>query len=674
MMTQLPKVAALLFIYVTVIVHTHAQSSGPEFLDCSTGSISLCVSDEGVRLPQNNKIFLGEGQPGATSGSVHISQKTKVRSTCGKLLWYEVQLFLYDTSTAYILNSGTYVSTDSLYEAEISFDTELSSDDFISNNGIPYTSGCFRYHRIKWIVMDSCGQIEICENRVEVYDCHAPSHPIPIFPYIVRSKITGPVYINRDTFQFEFADDSSPSTEILMSFSADRYLPDTVFYICSITAFGVEYPWILWIADAGVDLNCDGIIEWDERNIYQDTVSLVFINNCDGCECGYPADMHLEGRITTRDLLSIEKVEVTLSASGQPSQTYTTLQDGKYRFDNLTFPNEYTIKPERNDNHKNGVTTSDLVSLQKHLLGIELFDTPEQLIAADANHSWNVSAIDLIEIRKLILGIYTEFPNNPSWRFVPEEIVTNSPGSDFNFIGIKIGDVNNTAQPNFNSIVRRSALKSISWNVEGMAYKTNDHINIHFYLSDEVDLEGFQFTLSDPNLEFEAASSSTIDLDEAHYALFNDKMTFSWFDETGSKIKDGDILMRVKAKAKSDGYLSKSLIINSEITEAEMYSTDGEIYSPKLVIAEKNESFYLSVEPNPWKESTMLHFSSLHDGEIEIEIFDLNGQSIFSQNVMCTKGQNAIPLRSVYFNTTGLLFYSITSGSFNQSGKMFLLE
>lgn len=522
--------------------------------------------------------------------------------------------------------------------------------------------------------MDSCGQIEICENKVDVYDCHAPSHPIPIFPYVVRSKIAGPVYINRDTFQFELVDDSSPSTEILISFSADRYLPDTVFYLCSITAFGVEYPWVLWIADAGIDLNCDGIIEWDERNIHEDTVSLVFINNCDGCECGYPADMHLEGRITTRDMLSIEKVKVTLSASGQQTQTYTTLQDGQYRFSNLIFPKDYSIKPERNDNHKNGVTTSDLVRIQKHLLGIELLTIPEELIAADANNSWNVSAIDLIEIRKLILGIYTEFPNNPSWRFVPDEITTNSSGSGFNFIGIKIGDVNNTAQPNFNSIVHRAAMKSIFWNVNEIAYKTNDYINIDFYMSEEVDMEGFQFTLSDPNLEFVEASSSTIDLDEAHYALFIDKMTFSWFDETGSKIKDGDILMRVKAKAKSDGYLSKSLTINSEITKAEMYSSGGEIYSPKLVIAEKNESFFLAVEPNPWKESTMLHFTSLHEGEIEIEIFDLNGQSIFSQKVMCTKGQNTIPLQSVHFRSTGLLFYSFTSGSFSQSGKMFLLE
>lgn len=160
------------------------------------------------------------------------------------------------------------------------------------------------------------------------------------------------------------------------------------------------------------------------------------------------AQSSLEGKVMTRDLQPIEKVVVTLTGSGQPVQTYTTLQDGIYRFDNLTFPNEYSIKAERNDNHKNGVTTSDLVLIVKHLLGIELFDTPEQLIAADANHSLAISAVDLIEIRKLILGINTEFQFNTSWSFVPDEIIANNSGSVYNFIGIKIGDVNNTVKPN----------------------------------------------------------------------------------------------------------------------------------------------------------------------------------------------------------------------------------
>ena len=90
-------------------------------------------------------------------------------------------------------------------------------------------------------------------------------------------------------------------------------------------------------------------------------------------------------------------------------------------------------RPERNDDHMNGVSTLDLVRIQKHLLGIEPFTTPYQYIAADANNSESVSAIDLVEIRKLILGIYTEYPNNKSWRFVDKGFTFDNPQAPWPF-------------------------------------------------------------------------------------------------------------------------------------------------------------------------------------------------------------------------------------------------
>jgi len=67
-----------------------------------------------------------------------------------------------------------------------------------------------------------------------------------------------------------------------------------------------------------------------------------------------------------------------------------------------------------------GVTTFDLSLISKHILGIEPFQNPFQIIAADANNSGSVTSFDIVELRKLILGIYTELPNNSSWRYVPE--------------------------------------------------------------------------------------------------------------------------------------------------------------------------------------------------------------------------------------------------------------
>jgi hypothetical protein len=126
------------------------------------------------------------------------------------------------------------------------------------------------------------------------------------------------------------------------------------------------------------------------------------------------------------------------------------------------------LTPSRIDNQLNGVSTYDLVLISKHILGIESFNSPFKMIAADANKSGSITTFDIIELRKLVLGIYDSLPNNTSWRFVPKEFQfpnvqnpfqtifpekvvlqdwTGYP-HDFEFTGIKVGDVNNSAIPN----------------------------------------------------------------------------------------------------------------------------------------------------------------------------------------------------------------------------------
>lgn len=120
--------------------------------------------------------------------------------------------------------------------------------------------------------------------------------------------------------------------------------------------------------------------------------------------------------------------------------------------------------PEKNDDAANGVSTFDLLQIQRHILGKQVFTTPYQFIAADINQSGNISTLDIIQLRKVILNIETKFPNNTSWRFIdaahvfmePEEALTKywpnrvlikipSTSRKIDFIAVKIGDINNSA-------------------------------------------------------------------------------------------------------------------------------------------------------------------------------------------------------------------------------------
>src|SRR5678816_117312 len=178
MNTNYFRAVAGLALYSLAIITAFAQP-GPEFLNCPSSPISLCVNDPGVRLPVNNQIYSSEADTNATSCSVHITQSIQVKSNCGHQLQFGVQLFLDDTSIPITVYPLSTVITDSLNEAELVFNSELSSQSFIQKNGIPYNSGCNPYHRLKWIVIDSCGNINECEELINVYDCYIPQLNTP---------------------------------------------------------------------------------------------------------------------------------------------------------------------------------------------------------------------------------------------------------------------------------------------------------------------------------------------------------------------------------------------------------------------------------------------------------------------------------------------------------------
>jgi len=168
------------------------------------------------------------------------------------------------------------------------------------------------------------------------------------------------------------------------------------------------------------------------------------------------------------------------------------------------------IVPEKNDNPIEGVTTYDLVLINKHILNTEPLDTPYKMIAADANKSTSISVLDIIELRQLILGIISVLPTNTSWRFVDKNYMFPTPNplnpdfddfvseidmvastaNEVDFVAIKIGDVNNTAIAN-RPVERPEAM--LSW-PEARA-KTGGVLTVPIIYSGAETLEAIQMGL-----------------------------------------------------------------------------------------------------------------------------------------------------------------------------------
>lgn len=158
------------------------------------------------------------------------------------------------------------------------------------------------------------------------------------------------------------------------------------------------------------------------------------------------------------------KVELTGGTSGAAF----TDSLGNFTFNNVPAGSNYTVSPTRDSVDLNGVSTYDLLLISRHLLQLESFDSPWKHIAADINRSNSMSTFDIVTARKVILGIDPSFLSNTSWRFFPAFTSFSDPNNPFNsnlppekinitnlqanyqnanFKGVKIGDVNNNADP-----------------------------------------------------------------------------------------------------------------------------------------------------------------------------------------------------------------------------------
>jgi len=123
---------------------------------------------------------------------------------------------------------------------------------------------------------------------------------------------------------------------------------------------------------------------------------------------------NITGTVVDQAGNGLEGFEVILN-NGVSTRTNA---EGQYEFLNLPTNSTYEVRPRENSDVSNGVTALDLVLVKRHILGVDVFVSPYQMIAADASNDGRVTTFDILELQRLILGLNDEFPNNQSWRFL----------------------------------------------------------------------------------------------------------------------------------------------------------------------------------------------------------------------------------------------------------------
>ncbi len=158
----------------------------------------------------------------------------------------------------------------------------------------------------------------------------------------------------------------------------------------------------------------------------------------------------VSGKVQTISGKAIPNVDIVVQ--GYENQSVTTDNDGEFFMDlPLNANQNYVVIAESSDNNfKSGITTLDMAKVLKHVLSVELLANNFEEIAADANNSRSISTLDVVAIRKLILNVASTAPGHTTpWKFFPQSgsnsFNSNTP-QNLNFIGVKIGDVNDSIQ------------------------------------------------------------------------------------------------------------------------------------------------------------------------------------------------------------------------------------
>jgi hypothetical protein len=153
------------------------------------------------------------------------------------------------------------------------------------------------------------------------------------------------------------------------------------------------------------------------------------------------------GKIMLANGFILSGFQVTLTGT---THYTTTNSEGIFKFSDLNVDKKYTLNITKETQYLEGVSTYDLLLINRHILGIKPITNKYGLVAADVNNSGSITTLDMVLLRKMILQVEKKFPNNTNWHFFDknqQKIINFYPKEPWTIneiIGVKTGDVSST--------------------------------------------------------------------------------------------------------------------------------------------------------------------------------------------------------------------------------------
>ncbi len=540
-------------------------------------------------------------------------------------------------------------------------------------------------HRLRWILSDQCGNSSTCDQVFTIRDCKKPT------PYCINGIVTvvmqtnGSVTVWAKDLNLASFDNCTRPERLRFSFSPDTNYQSVTYTCDSMQKQSVVTKIVrVYVTD-----------EYGNQDYCETSIRIQDNNHV--CPGTTPPGFNLSGTVRRENTDAIPGAQVQISdLTDQNLDQQNTDQNGKYTFLDIQHQDFY-IHTSKNDDITNGVSTMDIVLIQRHILGLKPLNSPYKLLAADVNNSNSITAKDISDLRRAILGIITEWPNQTqTWKFIKADQVFANPAQPWNpqtriesneltdvldqlnFMGIKTGDVDLSADVNANhGALNRAAMK---WTVYYNLVTSKDNvIEVELFAGSDLVLDGLQFGIQVPASDYKlnAVVDGAISLDKEQYVWRDGMFKLSWVPEKKKMIMQGERLLTLQFQGTSlSGSFTGMEMINGFRSEA--YSKEEAL---QIVLqqhqGDHNGDRRMTVQglvPNPFSVSSVLHFRMPEASMVSMKIYDPTGKEVFAREQWSQKGDNQWTISSQECKVKGLLFIVLSSDFGISTERMIVSE
>lgn len=557
---------------------------------------------------------------------------------------------------------------------------QVAVQSALGNGNGPFVNVAIGKYLVNCTATNACGDVANCSYWVTVKET---KKPVPVLVNTLYANLTenGTVKIRAWQLNQGSTDNCTPSNQLKYAWSP--VVSDSVkTFTCA--QIGLLQTTI-WVFDlSGNKMSAGTKIEIMDA-------------------AGHCLSTPLTGILKTEGNFTMPNVPIRLESTIFPQVSTLTSASGAYFFDDLPLGNSFHIEPSYDEFPKNGLSTIDLALINKHILGEQLLNSPYKIIAADVNQNGAVTLSDLSELRKLILGEIDDFTNNSSWKFIPENYVFQNPTNPFtpvfpqsinitplspvntpmNFIGIKIGDVNNSAALGLQSdIDDRQNRPIFNLFTTAKSFTEGETFTLAFECREMDKIEGFQFTIDFDMQKLSLQSITPGNLNGMNFAnigithLKKGLFTVSWNGLTENQNNNKTIILATFT-AKAAGETENAIHMSDAVTPSEAFDNRGTMNNLDLIFdgsAQSDSSIKLYPNsPNPFMEMTLLRFNLPGDSEVKLHIVNQQGQIVFERAGSFQTGENHFFLQRKDLSHPGVYFYTMESdyGTANRKLIMF---